>query len=757
MITSTSPAKILSGNEDFDLGTHDVSLFDMAGQVWLVGYSDLGFASWQLDTSTLSDMLLPSVMSPILAPLSLYNIGDLTSPLYLPGGQSTLAAKAFSLDLAGSAPGAILPLPLNAPATFPDRLSAIARLDGDLLVTASMGSGSLDSWRITNQSIQHLGSSVVAADIQGAAIGNLLALDGGAMPIVAAALPFEDRISIIQIAPDGTPHAGESLGASDGIGIDAPDALARMGSGNLFVAASSNTSSLLLLEAGSDGSLAAHDHVLDNGDTLLGHVCAVASFSVGGRDYLAAGGQEGGISVFTLLPDDTLHLEQTIALSWGNVIDLEAAPTSQGAELAAVTAGSPGVSRVSLAITGIGSTVEGTSSADALSGSNDDDIIAGFGGNDTLIGGGGDDLLLDGPGSDTLIGGPGADIFILTEDSMPDVILDYSPIEDRLDLSRWTFMRSLAQLGFAPTADGIEITRGNETLEIHSASGSPLSAADFDNRLLGLTRLPLPEADTTSVTLAGTPGDDWSRGGHGNDLLSGGSGNDVLMGGPGDDVLDGGAGADIIDGGTGHDMLSFASATWRVMVDLQNDAFDFGDAVGDTYANIDAITAGPYADQLRGDAFDNEFYGGRYSDRLYGRAGNDHLDGGRGVDALYGNAGADVLTGGGPSDQRDRFIYFHAADSRPGEGNHDRITDFVSGVDRVEISRLDADLATAGNQAFTLIGTTPFSGSAGELRYLQDSVGNTTLLQADMDGDGLADFEIAFDGIHDFTADDFLL
>ena len=483
----------------------------------------------------------------------------------------------------------------------------------------------------------------------------------------------------------------------------------------------------------------------------------MTSFSFGGNHFVAAGGSEGGFSVFQLLPDETLQLTQSVTRPWGTLQDLEAAVGNGRVEIAAITAGGNGISRLSLAPQAPGATLTGGAGPDHLAGTAAGDVLAGGAGDDVLAGGAGDDLILDGPGADILAGGPGADTFILAEDGATDTILDYDPAVDQLDLSRWTFMRSLFQLTFTPTTDGIEISRGAETIRIHSVGGGSLSRSDFGTGLLGLNRLPLPAEDTTPLTRNGTPGADWVRGGHGSDTLSGGAGDDVIFAGPGDDIIDGGAGADLIDGGAGHDMLTFASATWRVMVDLQNDKFDLGDAVGDRYVNIEAITAGPYADQLRGDASDNEFHGGRYSDRLYGRAGNDYLDGGRGVDALYGNAGADVLRGGGPAGQRDRFIYFRAADSRPGEGHRDRIVDFVPGIDRVEISRLDADPATPGNQPFTLIGTAPFSGTAGELHYLQDTATNTTLLQADMDGDGLADFEIAFDGILDFTASDFLL
>ncbi len=224
----------------------------------------------------------------------------------------------------------------------------------------------------------------------------------------------------------------------------------------------------------------------------------------------------------------------------------------------------------------------------------------------------------------------------------------------------------------------------------------------------------------------------------------------------GNDTFIAGSGADLVHGGSGRDTVSFANATWRVMVDLENSARNFGDAIGNEYISIEVFRAGDYADQLRGDAEDNIFYGGGFSDRLYGRAGNDTLDGEDGADAIYGNAGADVMTGGGDPAQRDRFIYFQQSDSGVGKGERDVITDFVAGVDRIEIWRLDADTTRGGNQVFEWVGRTAFSQDAGELRYFNTAQGNT-IIQADVDGDGTADFEIELSGVVALSGTDFLL
>ncbi len=254
--------------------------------------------------------------------------------------------------------------------------------------------------------------------------------------------------------------------------------------------------------------------------------------------------------------------------------------------------------------------------------------------------------------------------------------------------------------------------------------------------------------------ITGTTGDDVLTGTAASERIVGLAGDDHLRGQGGDDVLEGGPGADLLDGGEGRDTASYTTATRSVRVDLENDQFMFGDAVGDTFRSIEIFRTGRFADQLRGDADDNVFFGGGSSDRLYGRGGDDYLNGEGGADALYGNAGADTMVGG-PGAVRDRFIYFHQSDSGVGPGQRDVILDFVAGEDRIEISRLDADPTTPGKQRFHFIGDDAFSGAAGELRFSPST--SATLVQADVDGDRAADFEIELAGRVILSVEDFFL
>jgi hypothetical protein len=61
----------------------------------------------------------------------------------------------------------------------------------------------------------------------------------------------------------------------------------------------------------------------------------------------------------------------------------------------------------------------------------------------------------------------------------------------------------------------------------------------------------------------------------------------------------------------------------------------------------------------------------------------------------------------------------------------------------------------AGDQAFTFIGDSAFSGVAGELRYGQAA--GSTYVYGDTDGDGVADVVLALTGTIDLTVADLVL
>ncbi|WP_456239216.1 Ig-like domain-containing protein [Pseudomonas auratipiscis] len=87
-------------------------------------------------------------------------------------------------------------------------------------------------------------------------------------------------------------------------------------------------------------------------------------------------------------------------------------------------------------LTGIENLI-GSDYNDHLTGDGNANLLIGGLGNDTLIGGGGNDVLIGGAGNDTLTGGSGNDIFLWQQGNTGrDVVTDFTPGSDRLDLSQ---------------------------------------------------------------------------------------------------------------------------------------------------------------------------------------------------------------------------------------------------------------------------------------------------------------------------------
>jgi serralysin len=120
-------------------------------------------------------------------------------------------------------------------------------------------------------------------------------------------------------------------------------------------------------------------------------------------------------------------------------------------------------------------------------------------------------------------------------------------------------------------------------------------------------------------------------------------------------------------------------------------------------------------------------------------------------DTIIANQAANHLTGNGGADT---FKWMASTDAGTGS-QADTITDFVSGTDHVDLSPIDANPGTGSNDAFTFIGTSAFHNVAGELRY--DVTGGSAHIFADLDGNGVADFEIVVNNVATLTGSDFFL
>ena len=210
-------------------------------------------------------------------------------------------------------------------------------------------------------------------------------------------------------------------------------------------------------------------------------------------------------------------------------------------------------------------------------------------------------------------------------------------------------------------------------------------------------------------------GDDLYRafgGGFVSGKVNGGSGHDVLIGAREDDTMIGANGQDTIRGKLGDDRL-------------------FGGAGSDDLmggAGDDMLNGGRAADKMAGGIGDDILAGEAGNDRIRGNAGDDALYGGDGNDTLIGGTGADTLSGGAGADI---FVFLSTEDSPAGGGAFDQIVDFTSGEDK-------SDLSALGGRPLAF--DTPV-GDTGVVTWRRVDDGHV-MLEADIDGDGVNDFQV---------------
>jgi len=219
---------------------------------------------------------------------------------------------------------------------------------------------------------------------------------------------------------------------------------------------------------------------------------------------------------------------------------------------------------------------------------------------------------------------------------------------------------------------------------------------------------------------------------------------DVSLG-AGNDTLDnrGGFIKGLIYGGAGNDTLFIDNAKYKLLEAIGEGIDRIVSSVSYTLSdNIEnLVQLGASNINGSGNALNNQLIGNIGDNRLDGKAGDDRLIGGSGADHLYGGTGAD------------RFIFKNVSDSIL--ATRDKIYDFSRvGGDKIDLSGIDTDTVTDGDQAFTFIGTNLFSKTAGELRYVKQS---DTYIYADVNGDGAIDLSIRLDDAIDMKGTDFIL
>ena len=335
-----------------------------------------------------------------------------------------------------------------------------------------------------------------------------------------------------------------------------------------------------------------------------------------------------------------------------------------------------------------------TAGDDFLSGGPGNDIIATGSGSDTVFAGAGDDIIAgnigglhynpdgatiidpdgnDGDGfnvvgGDTLYGGDGNDSFYAGYGTKVDGGAGVDTVH--LDLS----------LHWEPWVAHTILTSFNTLGLIRDLRTAANGAVSLSIDGIGNPFISIENVERFDIVFGG--GDDRIIGGLRDDVLNGAKGDDWLSGDTGNDTLIGGDGADTLLGDTGNDTL-------------------------------------------QGDGGADRLSGGKGNDVLLGSDGRDILNGGAGDDRLIGGSSADQLTG---STGADTFVLANLPVSSAGR---DTVTDFVHGVDKIEISMSGFGGSEVFGSSVLTLGST--AGSSSE-HLLYDAA--TGLLRFDADGSG---------------------
>jgi Ca2+-binding RTX toxin-like protein len=324
---------------------------------------------------------------------------------------------------------------------------------------------------------------------------------------------------------------------------------------------------------------------------------------------------------------------------------------------------------------------------DALGGAGNDTLIGNVYDN-VLTGNAGNDSLNGVSGHDNLLGGMGDDIYIVDD------------------------------------ANSIVIEKATQGIDQVNSSIDYTLTANVENLTL---------TGTANINGSGNTLANIINGNAGNNILTGNAGKDSLIGNGGDDIFvvnitSTGSLEDSVTAGIGIDTLklvgnSYTSTTAKNLT------------LALTIENLDISGTGTALLNLNGTVLENDLTGNDANNVMKGLAGADTLVGGAGDDVLIGGLDSDTITGGLGAD----IIWF---DKALGASNIDTITDFTSGSDKLQFSKIAAGLSSFGALGQLNAADLRFEANATGIASSTDArlVYNTSTgeLAYDTDGNGIA-------------------
>ena len=468
----------------------------------------------------------------------------------------------------------------------------------------------------------------------------------------------------------------------------------------------------------------------DGNDLILAGTGNDSVYGGEGDDQIAFRGVSGADLIDGGAGTDTLIAQAAnTAITFASLAGIEAIDGSGFANVTIVgTAGDDILDFSALTLTDI-AVIHGGAGADTITGSAGADTIWGDAGDDSLYGGIGNDMLFAGAGNDGVYGGDGDDLIAFRGSITSN---GYDAIDGGAGTDTLIALAANTAIGFA-SITGIETIDGGGFANVFIVGTTGDDSLDFSG--ITLTGIAAIKGGAGADTIIGSAGADTIWGEAGNDTLYGGTGDDhfVIAGAPGIDAIYGGDGTDTIVAGANNTRISLSAIGGVEAIDggaftgvsiVGTSGADTLDLTGVQTSHITAIDMG---------------------------AGNDTLIGSDSGDLIRGGAGADELSGGLGDD-----IFAYRATSESRGATIDTIKDFTIASDTIDLSAIDANSRTAGDQLFSFIGSDAFHNVAGELRVDYGTPGITTVT-GDLNGDGRVDFEIHLTGNVPLTATDFVL
>jgi Ca2+-binding RTX toxin-like protein len=432
-----------------------------------------------------------------------------------------------------------------------------------------------------------------------------------------------------------------------------------------------------------------------------------------------------------------------------------------------------------------------------LTGSAFNDVLTGDANANALSGGAGNDTIDGGAGVDTLTGGIGDDAYVVDDVNDQVVELSGEGVDSVTSSVGYTLSDNVENLSLSGSAN-VNATGNALDNRITGNSGSNvlnggvgvdiLIGLDGDDRYIvdnsgdTATEVAGQGVDTVASSVSFTLGvalenleltGTGAINGTGNELanlitgngaanvLSGAAGIDTLNGGDGNDILDGGVGGDLLFGGLGDDFI-YVESIDDIVTEYAGEGIDtVSSSINYALtANVENLNLTGGANGT-GNGLDNFIVGNSGSNRLDGGAGNDKLIGGDGIDYFTGGAGADTFV--------DQINTTPKVQTKLGNLSFDYVLDFQSGVDKIDLSGIDANLGKFGDQAFTWGGS---GKNAGELTFktyasvngaenalgidLEDHSGPVTIVFGNVDSGKDADFALVLFSTASVSSGDFL-